>query len=93
MRTTIPDKGENDVFDQDSLIPFMPDKNAEAVLIRAPPVRNQAAVLIQAGGRRQIIAVLQDGGAVMRRAIQDGCAVVCSLAITINIKRPVLVLS
>ena len=84
VRTTIPDKEENDVFVEDSLIPFMPDKNAEAVLIRAPPVRNQAAVLIQAGGRRQIIAVLQDGCAVMRRAIQDGCAVGCSLAIAIN---------
>jgi hypothetical protein len=40
VRTTIPDKGENDIFVQDSLIPFMPDKNAEVVLIRAPPVRN-----------------------------------------------------
>ena len=37
VRTTIPGKEENDVFVQDSLIPFMPDKNAEVVLIRAPP--------------------------------------------------------
>ena len=55
------------------LIPFIPDQNAEVVLIRVPPVRNQAAVLVQASGRRQIIAVLQ-----------DGCAVGCSLAIAIN---------
>jgi hypothetical protein len=73
------------------LIPFIPDQNAEVVLIRVPPVRNQAAVLVQASGRRQIIAVLQDGCAVMRRAIQDGCAVGCSLVIAIN--RSVLVLS
>ena len=84
VRATIPDKEKNDVFVLDSLIPFMPDKNAEVVLMRVPPVRNQAAVLVQASGRRQIIAVLQDGGAVMRRAIQDGCAVGCSLAIAIN---------
>jgi hypothetical protein len=44
--------------------------------LRIPPVRNQAAVLVQASGKRQIIAVLQNGGAVMRKAIQDGCAVV-----------------
>ena len=31
LRSTIPDKRENDVLVQDSLIPFMPDKNAEAV--------------------------------------------------------------
>jgi hypothetical protein len=47
-------------------------KNAEVVLIRASHVSNHAAVLVQANGKRQIIAVLQDGGAVMRRAIQDG---------------------
>ena len=33
MRTTIPDKEENDVFVQDSLNPFIPDQNAEVVLI------------------------------------------------------------
>jgi hypothetical protein len=84
VRATIPDKEENDVFVLDSLIPFMPDKSAEVVLIRAPHVRNQAAVLVQAGGKRQIIAVLQDGCAVMRRAIQNGVAVGCSLAIATN---------
>ena len=73
VRTTIPDKEENDVFIQDSLIPFMPDKNTKVVLIRAPPVRNQAAVLVQENGKRQMIAVLQ-----------DGCAVGYSLAIVIN---------
>ena len=40
--------------------------------LRIPPVRNQPAGLVQANGRRQMIAVLQDGCAVMRRAIQDG---------------------
>ena len=37
VRAAIPDKEKNDVFVLDSLIPFMPDKNAEVVLIRAPP--------------------------------------------------------
>jgi hypothetical protein len=31
VRTTIPDKEGNDVFVQDSLIPFIPDKNAKVV--------------------------------------------------------------
>jgi hypothetical protein len=49
-----------------------------------PPVRNQAAVLIHASGKRQTIAVLQDGCAVLRRAIQDCFTVGCLLMIAIN---------
>ena len=52
--------------------------------LRMHPVRNQPAGLVQVSGRRQMIAVLQDGCAVMRRAIQDGGGVGCSLAIAIN---------
>ena len=35
--------------------------------LRIPPVRHQPAGLVQASGRRQMIAVLQDGCAVVRR--------------------------
>jgi hypothetical protein len=73
VRTTIQDKWENGFFVKYSLIPFVPDKNAEAVLIEIPYVRNQPAVLVQENGKRQMIAVLQ-----------DGCAVGYSLAIVIN---------
>jgi hypothetical protein len=31
MRTTIPDKGENNFFVQDYLNPFIPDQNAEVI--------------------------------------------------------------
>jgi hypothetical protein len=58
--------------------------------LRIPPVRNQAAVLVQASGKRQIIAVLQNGGAVMRKAIQDGCAVIHLRSQSIGCSRSIL---